>query len=62
MPMTDGRAFVAGGRGRAELNEDDDGGGYSRWSDGVKNDAEGAVVGVGFQGVGVGHLENGQQG
>ncbi len=59
--MADGGAFVAGGGGRAELNQDDDGGGYGNRGNGVENDAEGTVIGVRFQGVGVGHLEDCQQ-
>ena len=55
-------AFDADGSGRSDLNQDDDSGGCRDGDDGVENDAEGAVVGVGFEGVGVSHLDEGEQG
>ena len=54
-------AFVTDGSGRAEGDKDDDGSGYGNGDNGVENNAEGAVVGAGFKGVGVGHLDDGEE-
>ncbi len=60
-PVAYGGAFVACRGGRAELNQDDEGGSNRDWNDGVENDAERAVVGVGFQGMNVRHLDDGEE-
>lgn len=60
--MTDGRAFFAGRGGRAHLNQNDEGGGNGDRCDGVEDDAERAVVGIGLQRVDVRDLDDRDQG
>jgi hypothetical protein len=60
--MTDGGALIAGRGWRAQLNHDDEGGGDGYRCDGVEDDAERAVVGVGLERMGVGYLDDGEEG
>ena len=61
-PGADGGAFLEVGSGRSEGDENDDGGGNRGGNYGVENNAQGAVVGVGFKRVGMRHLDDGQKG
>ncbi|SRR6266567_602970 len=54
-------ALVASRSGRVQFNQDDEGGGDGDRGDGVENDAEGAVVGVRLERVGVGDLGDGEE-
>ena len=47
--------------GSANRHQDDERGGYRNRNYGMENNAEGAVVGVGFKGVGMCHLNDGKQ-
>src|SRR5579863_4896845 len=61
-PAAKDGAFVEyRGRG-AERNQDDDSSGYRDRNNGMKDNAKGTVVCVGFERVGVRHLDNGEQG
>jgi hypothetical protein len=60
--VTECGTFVADGGRRANLDQDDKGCCYGNRNDGMENDAEGAVIGVGFKGVGMGNLGDGQEG
>lgn len=60
--MTDGGAFFGCRGGRAQLNQDDDSGSDGNRSERVQDDAEGAMVGVGLEGVGMGYLDDREEG
>ena len=60
-PEADGGSFLGLGRGRAEGDKNDEGGSYSNGNNGVENDAQGAMIGVGFKGVGMRYLDDSQK-
>jgi hypothetical protein len=61
VPVSNGWAIFASRGGRPHLNQDDEGRRYGGRGHGMENDAEGAVVGVGFKRVSVRNLHDGQQ-
>ena len=60
-PGAEGGAFVVDGSGDADRDQDDEGRGYRNRNYSMENNAEGAVIGVGFKGMGVRHLNDGEQ-